>query len=88
MQYTPLHYTIALGVAGKGIRNIGRRSGEDDVGERERQLEAIVKYSEKLERSLHTQVDLGKECENMADCSGRWRLASRVVVEDGKRERG
>ena len=52
---------VALGVAGKGVRNIARRSGGDDAGEKERRLDAIVKYSEKLERSLHTQVGLGKK---------------------------
>ena len=52
---------VALCVAGKGIRNFGRRSGEDGVGEGERELDVIVKYSEKLERLSHTPVDLGKK---------------------------
>ena len=51
---------VALGVAGSGMRTIARRLGSDGAG-RERGMEAIVKYSEKLERSLHTQVDLGKK---------------------------
>ena len=52
--------SVALGVAGKGIRGIARRRGGDGVGEKEGRLDAIVKCSEKVERWLHAQTDLGK----------------------------
>ena len=68
---------VALGVAGKGIRSTIRGSGRGGTGEKERRLDAIVKYSEKLERLLHAQIDLMKR--GHGDHSGlfmhHWMLA-------------
>ena len=51
---------VALGVAGNGIRSIARETDENRAGEKDARLDAIVTCGKKLERSLYTQIDLGK----------------------------
>ena len=52
---------VALGVAGKGIRAVARRKERDGVEKRKSDLDAMVEYSEKLERSFRNQADLGEK---------------------------